>query len=183
MITVSKGVKLYRSFGFTLIEMMVVIGLIALITGWVVPGIKKAYEDFKIKETLSHIDTYISSSRSYYLVKSEFIEDETPDYLRPKAAIFFPSYYHDRTLYYNRYHMNVKPYKGDKYDIDGWVHSGTGRFMITVYNSDLDTLIALFREKYPGWYIRKLSDRVQLGLPDVDSQYVSETGSFRNRYY
>ena len=31
--------------------MMVVIGIIAIITQWAVPGIKKLYEDFKVKET------------------------------------------------------------------------------------------------------------------------------------
>ena len=187
IVTVSKRVKQhYPSLGFTLLEMMVVIGLIALITGWAVPGIKKAYEDFRIKETLSHIDTYISSSRSYYLIKSEFVEDATPDLLKPHAAIFFPKYYHTRTIYYNRYYMNVKPYRGTTYDIDGWVQSSTGRFMITLWadESAVDFWRTLLREKYPGWYTNiSYGKGIQLGLPDVTPQYVTESGSFRNRYY
>ena len=51
--------------------MMVVIGIIAILGVMVVPGIKKAYGDFKIRETYDRIDSVISSMRSFYLVFNE----------------------------------------------------------------------------------------------------------------
>ena len=58
--------------GFTLIEMMVVIGIIAILSSFIVPGFKKAYDDFKIRETYAFIDDMFSFQISSYLIYSEW---------------------------------------------------------------------------------------------------------------
>ena len=47
---------------------MVVIGVIAILGVLIGPGVKKAYDDFKINKTLQEADTLITSLRSYYLI-------------------------------------------------------------------------------------------------------------------
>lgn len=51
--------------------MMVAIGIIAILGAVIVPGVKKAYSDFKIKETYALLDTLFSAERSFYLICNE----------------------------------------------------------------------------------------------------------------
>ena len=60
--------------GFTLIEMMVVIGIIAILAMWAIPGVKKVYNDFKMRGTIDKIDMLASAMRSCYLVFNETIQ-------------------------------------------------------------------------------------------------------------
>jgi len=48
-----------RLIGFTLIELMGVVAIIALLGVIVGPGFKKTYEDFLTQETLSDADTLL----------------------------------------------------------------------------------------------------------------------------
>ena len=57
--------------GFTLIEMMVVIGIIAILGAVIVPGFKKIYSDFRMMETYNMLDSILSSMRSFYLIRNE----------------------------------------------------------------------------------------------------------------
>ena len=93
--------------GFTLIEMMVVIGLIAIIGAWAVPGLKKAYEGFKFAETFDHLDTFRSSFRAYYLIMNEFPSDSSRNRVKAKVAWCLPSSYYTRTLISQEYVLNV----------------------------------------------------------------------------
>ena len=187
IITASKGIKHHCYFlGFTLIEMMVVIGIIAIITLWAVPGIKKAYEDFKIKETLSHVDTFVSSFRSFYLIKNEFPEDSGNNYVKTKYAWCLPNSYYTRTLRNSEYQLNIKPYQATAYDIDNWLFSDRHKqFYITIYRQGgAQEWYARLLEKYPMCKIH-LDDGHAACLsfmPNLE-QYVTEDTSFRNRYY
>ena len=57
--------------GFTFIEMLIVICIIAVLWKVIVPGFKKAYSDFKISETYWRIDTLISAHHAFYLMLDE----------------------------------------------------------------------------------------------------------------
>ena len=80
---------------------MVVIGIIAILGAVIVPGFKKAYDDFKIRETYHNIDIVLSAIRSYCLVCSE---QEIKRGFRglhgdKKAVPFFPSSCVDASQY------------------------------------------------------------------------------------
>ena len=89
-VTSHKSKRLRR--GFTLIEMMVVIGIIAILSTFVVPGIKKAYTDFKLSIIFDRVDTIMSGMRSAYLIFSAppAAVDSTYFYCDPKFAHFLP---------------------------------------------------------------------------------------------
>ena len=81
---------------------MVVIGIIAILSAFVVPGIKKAYSDFKIRETCDLLDTLASAKRSYYLIYNEQhgvpngphsnINEELLPFLSPQLMKFVDKY-------------------------------------------------------------------------------------------
>ena len=47
------------------------IGIIAILSAVVVPGIKKVYGDFKIRETYDKLNVAMSGMRSFYLIYNE----------------------------------------------------------------------------------------------------------------
>ena len=166
--------------------MMVVIGIIAIITLWAVPGIRKAYEDFKIKETLSHIDTFISSFRSFYLIKNEFPGDSGNNYIKTKYVWCLPNSYYTRTLNNNsEYQLNVSPYKAISYDLDNWFDSSEKSFFVSVYkHTAANGWFPRLQEKYPYFVVYKTNGgSACLGFPEVVKAYVTEDTGFRNRYY
>ena len=107
--------------------MMVVIGLIAIVGAWAIPGLKKAYDSFKIAETFDHLDTFRSSFRAYYLIMNEFPEDGarsgSATYIPKNVAWCIPSSYYTRTLNWDgqQYKLKATPYRADVYDIDNWL--------------------------------------------------------------
>ena len=52
--------------------MMVVIGIIAILGAVAIPGFKKIYSDFKIRETYALIDDALSEEISFYLIRNEW---------------------------------------------------------------------------------------------------------------
>lgn len=57
--------------GFTLIELMVVIGIISIMTFWAVPSMKKGYNDFCAHDAFDALDTFFSAQRANYLILNE----------------------------------------------------------------------------------------------------------------
>ena len=126
--------------GFTLIEMMVVIGLIAVVGAWAIPGLKRAYDSFKIAETFDHMTTFRSSFRAYYLIMNEFPGDGYRRQIRKAEVWCIPSSYYTRTLSGGQYYLNITPYQGEMYDIDNWLDIETfaqtrRQFFITLRGS------------------------------------------------
>ena len=125
---------------------------------WAIPGIRKAYEDFKVKETVSHVDTFITGFRSHYLIRSEFPEDATTNLIHPRFTWCLPSSYFTRMLQNTRYYLNITPYEGSYYDIDSWIASGSKNFHITLYTDVPDKWYTRLRKKYG--YVTKRSTYV-----------------------
>ena len=121
---------------FTLIEMMVVLGILAIVSIWATPSIKRAIDDITMQKNAETFDTLYSSMRSYYLVLNEFPPDPQDGYVPKKAAWALPSTFYNHTLQADealtwKYTFNVKPLNfGDDpknleliYDIDNWIEN------------------------------------------------------------
>lgn len=157
IVTASKGIKHHCYFlGFTLIEMMVVIGIIAIITLWAVPGIRKAYEDFKFRQTFDELNTFVSSFRAFYLVQNEFPADSGNNYIKTYYAWCLPSSYYTRTVQDSQYRLNVQPYKATSYDVDNWFHNSDQSFFVSIYkHTTANGWFPRLQEKYPYFSVIK----------------------------
>lgn len=115
-----------RLIGFTLLELMVVLGIISIIGIVVGPGFKKAYDDYNTTKTIDEAKALLNAVRSYYLIYNELPSDVYPSYLEKKLSCFLPSLYYnkiEKTMEENNkpgYDLNIKPYGGSSYDIDVW---------------------------------------------------------------
>jgi prepilin-type N-terminal cleavage/methylation domain-containing protein len=76
--------------GFTLIEIVVALCIVAILTAIAIPGFKKATEDFRLNEFACNFDSLIKAYRSYYLIFNEWPADGTENTI--PAVIFFTFY-------------------------------------------------------------------------------------------
>ena len=121
-----KRTKLKEEKGFTLLEMLVVIGLLVIVTTVAVPQFKKCFEDIHVNKSLDDVDSLMQSMRSYYLVMNEFPEDGNPTTraeLPVKAGwAFQPNFLGEKAnKNTNFYTLTIKPWKGFNYDWDCWL--------------------------------------------------------------
>lgn len=111
--------------GFTLLEMLVVIGLLVIVTTIAVPHFKKCYDDIRLSKTLDDLDSLVQSVRSYYLVMNEMPEDEDPGRISEEVgwamqANFLGKMGNDKHYSGNFYNITIKNWSGYHYDWDFW---------------------------------------------------------------
>jgi prepilin-type N-terminal cleavage/methylation domain-containing protein len=58
--------------GFTLIEVVVALCIVAILSAIAIPGFRKATEDFRLNECVYNIECVIKACRNYYLIFNEF---------------------------------------------------------------------------------------------------------------
>lgn len=177
--------KTSRLEAFTLIEMMVVVLLIAIVSGWAVPGLKRAYENFKIDETFHHINTFASSFESFYLIENEFPEDCKNNYIKACDAWCLPGNYYTRNGNKSEYQLNVKPYQATAYDIDNWIiKDGYCQFYISIYNFlGTQDWGGRLQRKYPTYRVRLEGKSACLEISPGLEKCAVEPGYYRNRFY
>ncbi len=73
---------------FTLIELMVVVGIITILGVIVGPGFKKAYDDYNVTKTIDEAKALLNTVRSYYLIYNELPSDMNPGHLEKKVELF-----------------------------------------------------------------------------------------------
>ena len=170
---------------FTLVEMMIVLCLISIVMTYAVPEIKKAYEDFRVNETLEHVRTLVSSFRSYYLLENEFPPDGSNTDLVEKNSVWcLPNCYYTRTLKNNNeYYLRIKPYQGTYYDIDNWIKKKDKKFYITIFTNKQDEWLGRLGKRFSvlakqqGYVTIGDFQEINFGITNEDSD------KFRNRYY
>ena len=112
-------VKQQKVKGFTLLEMLIVIGLLVIVTTVAVPKFKKCYDDIHINKTLDDLDSLLQSTRSYYLIMNEVPEDENPARIPEEVAwAMQPNFLGSKGEGY--YNISIKNWSGDRYDWDYW---------------------------------------------------------------
>ena len=117
--------KQKKEKGFTLLEMLVVIGLLVLVTTVAVPQFKKCFQDIQLNKTLDDLDSLLQATRSYYLVMNELPEDEYSGRVSEEVAWAMQSNFlgpidSDSDYKGNFYYLTIKNYSGYSYDWDFW---------------------------------------------------------------
>jgi prepilin-type N-terminal cleavage/methylation domain-containing protein len=88
--------------GFTLVEIIVALCIVAILTAIVVPGFRKTMQDLKLNECVCNIECVIKACRNYYLIFNEFPPNGS-DHMVPAGKIrcFLPNHLYkgDRFTY------------------------------------------------------------------------------------
>ena len=169
--------------GFTLIEMMVVIGLITLVSLWTVPGIKKAYEDFKTRQDLENLDMLIASTRAYELILNEYPHLTYYGRWAYEANWTLPRYFTSGTkdvggtINSLGSWLKIKPHKGNSYVINQQLTANANTFYIGIYGAG-GAYNTLLNDHYPNY---KVTGDV-LFLQEIYNTD-QELQIHRNRYY
>lgn len=188
---------------FTLIEMMVVLGILAIVSLWATPSIKRAIDDITMQKNAETFDTLYSSMRSYYLVLNEFPPDPQNDEVPQKAAWALPSTFYNHTPQADKdltwkYTFNVKPLNfGDdlknlelKYDIDNWIGNEKQTYR-SMYMSVTekgegagrnDSWHNFLLKRYPYAPNNPKGNRASIGYPELPISF-SRNETLTNRFY
>ena len=160
--------KQKKEKGFTLLEMLVVIGLLVLVTTVAVPQFKKCFQDIQLNKTLDDLDSLLQATRSYYLVMNELPEDEYSGRVSEEVAWAMQSNFlgpidsdSDPRYKGNFYYLTVINYSGYSYDWDFWCDNDDFRPHWGI----------LFNEKDPPSrksFVDKMKSRFGNSLNDVD---------------
>lgn len=182
--------------GFTLIEMLVVIGMVTIVTAVALPSLRGLFQEFKINQTIEEADTLISSYRSHYLIMNEFPVDTHYDTLKDtKADWCFP-----RNFYTTSPHkFSITPYKGTQFDFELWAVSTSASDIASMKTQDaiLINMRGLSDPAVTEKYKAKLSNlypKISLPMngtsilgivfPEFTKEYCDvEVLAHRNRYH
>ena len=156
---------------FTLIELMVVVGIITILGMIVGPGFKKAYEDFYLRKTLSDADELVQGIRSYYLIYNEMPPDCKNKYIAKEVAPFLSSHLFEKNKVYNKsdgeyaYRLTADPF-GDSslgWDFNEWI-SWNGNTTTVYINLSVQTPKSWNSEKV-NRYINAFKKQYSLDVP------------------
>ncbi|MDR0647630.1 MAG: prepilin-type N-terminal cleavage/methylation domain-containing protein, partial [Puniceicoccales bacterium] len=105
--------------GFTLIEIVVALCIVAILAAIAIPGFRKATEDFRLNATLEDTVDILKSFRAYYLIFNEFPPDTGNSGVPARLRPFLPN----RLINPATGKWNVVPLgkKAYSYDIDNWM--------------------------------------------------------------
>lgn len=188
-----------KETGFTLLEMLVVIGLLVIVTTVAVPQFKKCFDDIHLNKSLDDLDSLLQSTRSYYLVMNEIPQDGNPGLFPVESDwAFQANFFGKKTENKNYYNFAIKPWKGYTYDWDCWpeegyhsaewvlLFSGQGK------NSEGEKNRDFFTEKVSQRYgedlvndVTKKSNKnyTYLNFSMVESPKTGKDTNYWNRYY
>ncbi|MDR0647173.1 MAG: prepilin-type N-terminal cleavage/methylation domain-containing protein [Puniceicoccales bacterium] len=105
--------------GFTLIEIVVTLCIVAILTAIAIPGFRKATEDFRLNSTLEDTVDILKACRNYYLIFNEFPLDSCDSVIPNRLRLFVPHrLINTATGKWNALPLGNKAYS---YDIDNWM--------------------------------------------------------------
>ena len=182
--------------GFTLLEMLIVIGLLVIVTTVAIPQFKKSFDDIHINKTLDDLDSLLQSTRSYYLVMNEFPEDRRPGRMPIDANWVFQSNFlgSKEKVDEEYYNLIVKPWNGYHYDWDCWndddVHIAEWCILLTGQSEQSKANRALFENKIKQRYGKVNNsikgdnkDFLYLNFSLLETPKTGKEANYWNRYY
>ncbi|MDR2769327.1 MAG: type II secretion system GspH family protein [Puniceicoccales bacterium] len=107
--------------GFTLIEIIVALCIVAILSAIAIPGFRKATEDIRMNIYVNEVVNLVKSFRSYYLIFNEFPPNATNGDLIPNVLIpFIPRHYVTNKRKGTEWYFNCHPLGNTKnwYDLD-----------------------------------------------------------------
>ncbi|MDR0392992.1 MAG: type II secretion system GspH family protein [Puniceicoccales bacterium] len=181
--------------GFTLIEVVVTLCIVAILTAIAVPGFKKATEDFRLNATLEDTLDIMKACRAYYLIFNEFLPDDH-DGIIAKLRPLLPSHLVDPTPSYGKTHrLNHRPLNSKSYEYHfnnfmqmNYQPHGTGVSLrgVAPGTADWNKCYNKFKSVIGERYISPFSwkDRMLCLLPECPgSTDLNSNTTWDNRYY
>jgi prepilin-type N-terminal cleavage/methylation domain-containing protein len=183
--------------GFTLVEIVVSLCIVAILAAIAVPGFKKATEDFRLNATLEDTLDILKACRAYYLIFNEFppdCSDNIPDKLCP----FVPSRLIDpRPSQGSLHRWNCRPLgkTAYNYDLENFMTNGdpgvkphsVGVALIGVREgtADWNKCYLKFRTMIEGKYIiNRNNNRMACFSPECPGSIdLNSNTLWENRYY
>jgi prepilin-type N-terminal cleavage/methylation domain-containing protein len=150
--------------GFTLVEIIVALCIVAILTAIAVPGFRKATEDFRLNATLEDTVDILKAFRAYYLIFNEFPPDASNSGIPSRLRPFVPH----RLINPATSKWNVVPL-GNKaycYDVDNWMGISS-----QIPHSIFITLVGI-RANTTDW--NKCYNKFKLCM---EARYIYRTGS------
>jgi prepilin-type N-terminal cleavage/methylation domain-containing protein len=105
--------------GFTLIEIVVTLCIVAILAAIAIPGFRKVTEDFRLNATLEDTLDIMKACRVYYLIFNEFLPDTSTNGIPNRLRPFLP-YHLIKTATGNWNRAALGKYS---YDIDNFMTS------------------------------------------------------------
>lgn len=162
--------------------MLVVIGMIAIVTAIAMPSLRGIYRDFRMRQTLSELDTFTGGLRSCYLIMNEFPSDPNRNFVKPKDAWCLPRNFYSVSSS-GDYELTPHPYgekSGGGYDIDLWLPSHNQVFFsIKSINDDMiSTYKQRLQQTYPHLTVDTTadfgSDSLGIPFPEIDGSNINQ---------
>jgi prepilin-type N-terminal cleavage/methylation domain-containing protein len=174
--------------GFTLIEVVVTLCIVAILTAIAIPGFKKATEDFRLNATLEDTVDIMKACRAYYLIFNEWPAD-AGDNIETKLCPFVPNRLMNPSKRWNRRPLNSTAYN---YDWENFVsyantlpHSvGISLIGIKFGTAVWDKCYLKFQPVIGGKYIMSRNDRMCCLMPECPGSTNPNSNTlWENRYY
>ncbi len=144
------SVRKSNTLGFTLLEVMVVVFLIALASSLAVPYVKKYIKDSQKREFVQDLFGLVTAFRSYYLINNEWPRDLNPNRIPGEVAPFLPDKFripvsNDGVIYTT----SIRPFGYSSSNVDdstcawdweNWFNSSPGYLRISIRNIPMANL-------------------------------------------
>jgi prepilin-type N-terminal cleavage/methylation domain-containing protein len=188
-----QGQRKYPSLsrnGFTLVEIIVTLCIVAILTAIAIPGFKKATEDFRLNSTLEDTLDIMKACRAYYLIFNEWppdVADDIPD----KLCLFVSGHLLDPNRggnnYLHRWGRRPLGKTSYSYSIDGYPNNNTriGLAGIQPGTADWNKCYNKLKLSVGEKYLVNVGNRISCFFPESPGsiQPLDSNTPWENRYY
>jgi prepilin-type N-terminal cleavage/methylation domain-containing protein len=179
--------------GFTLIEIIVALCIVAILTAIAVPGFRKVTEDYRLNSTVEDTLDILKACRNYYLIFNEFPPDAGSNTVPNRLDLFIPT----RLMNSSKKSFICRPLgkTAYSYDLDNFMNNddpntklrsaGVSLRNIGLGTADWNKCYNKFKSSLGEKYITvSISNRMFCFLPECPgSMDLNSSMLWENRYY